>query len=126
MSELARIVVHDEDDLRVVEVAGELDASNAEDVRAAAIDEVANSLHGVVFDFRGLAYIDSAGIALVFDVGERLINRGQKLALVVPPTAVIRRALDVTGIEEIAPVVPTLEAAREHVLPGRGERRSGA
>lgn len=126
MSELARIAVHDEDDLRVVEVSGELDASNVEDVRAAAIDGLANSSLGLVFDFRGLAYLDSAGIALVFDVGERLVRRGQKLALVVPPTAVIRRALDVTGIVEIAPIVPTLEAAREHVLPGSSERRSGA
>jgi anti-anti-sigma factor len=124
MSELARIVAHDEDDLRVVEVAGELDVSNCDDVRAAAVDTLANSAHGLIFDFRDLDYIDSAGIALVFDVGQRLVRRGQKLALVVPPTAVIRRALEVTGIDEIAPIVPTLEAARDHVLPGRGERRS--
>lgn len=124
MSELARIAVHDEDDLRVVEVAGELDASNSEDVRASAVDDVANSAHGLVFDFRRLDYIDSAGIALVFEVGERLTRRGQKLALVVPPAALIRRALEVTGIDEVAPIVPTLEAAREHVLPGHGESRS--
>jgi|tagenome__1003787_1003787.scaffolds.fasta_scaffold19211394_2 anti-sigma B factor antagonist len=123
MSELARIAIRDEDDLRVVEVTGELDASNADDVRATAVDDVANSLHGLVLDFRRLDYIDSAGIALVFDVGERLVRRGQKLALVVPARAVIRRALEVTGIDELAPIVPTLEAAREHVLPGRGERR---
>jgi anti-anti-sigma factor len=126
MSELARIRTNDEDDLRVVEVAGELDASNCDDVRAAAIDDMPNSAHGLIFDFRELDYIDSAGIALLFDVGERLLRRGQRLAVVVAPKAVIRRALEVTGIDEIAPIVPTLAAARDHMLPGRGERRPGA
>ena len=124
MSELARLTIHDEDDLRVVHVAGELDASNSDDIRAAAVDALPNSAHGLVFDFRQLDYIDSAGIALVFDVGERLVRRGQKLAIVLSPTAVIRRALEVTGIGEMAPIVPTLEAARDCVLPGSGERRS--
>jgi anti-anti-sigma factor len=122
MSELAQIVVTDEDDLRIVAVAGEVDASNAEDVRTAAIDEFPNSARGLIFDFRQLSYIDSAGIAFLFEAGERLQLRGQALAMVATPGAVFRRALEVTEIEAVTPIFPTLEAARAHVLPNNDER----
>jgi anti-sigma B factor antagonist len=122
MSELARTVVRDEDDLRVVAVAGEIDASNAEQVRDAALDGFLNSAHGLILDLRELSYVDSAGIAFIFEAAERLARRGQALALVVKPRALFRRALEVTEIDAVAPVLPTLEAAREHVLPNGNER----
>jgi anti-sigma B factor antagonist len=122
MSDLARITAHDEDDLRVVEIAGEVDASNADDVRVAALTDFPNTAHGLILDLRALDYIDSAGIAVTFDLAERLTQRGQCLVLVVGPSALIRHALAVTEIESVAPLVATLEAARSRVLPGEDER----
>jgi anti-anti-sigma factor len=122
MSDLAQIAVHDEDELRVVTVAGEVDASNAEDLRAAALEDFPNTPQGMILDLRELSYIDSAGIAFIFEAAERLGRRGQALALVVTPGAVFRRALDVTEIDLVTPILPTLEAARAHVLQSGDER----
>jgi anti-anti-sigma factor len=122
MTELGRITVHDEDDLRVIEIAGEIDASNADDVRGAALDGLPNSAHGLILDLRALDYVDSAGIAVMFELGERLSQRGQVLVLVVAPNALIASALKVTEIDVVAPIVPTLEQARTRVLPADGER----
>jgi anti-sigma B factor antagonist len=122
MTDLAQIAVHDEDELRVVAIGGEVDASNAEDVRAAALDGFANSARGMIFDLRELSYIDSAGIAFIFEAAERLGRRGQALALVVAPGALFRSALDVTEIGLVTPILPTLEAARARVLPSGDER----
>jgi anti-anti-sigma factor len=122
MSELAEIQVRDEDDLRVVAVSGEVDVSNAGDLRSAALDGFANSAHGMILDLRELTYVDSAGIALVFEAAERLRRRGQELALVVKKGATFRRALEVTEIDAVAAILPTLEAARAHVLPSGDER----
>jgi anti-sigma B factor antagonist len=122
MSDLARIAVHDEDDLRVVDIAGEIDTSNVEEVRTGALDGFPNSALGLILDLRALSYIDSAGIALAFDVTERLRQRGQSVALVVQPRALIRHALEVTGIDDVAPIVATLEAARSRVLPNDDQR----
>jgi stage II sporulation protein AA (anti-sigma F factor antagonist) len=122
MSDLAQIAVHDEDDVRVVSVGGEVDASNAEELRAAALDGLPNAGRGMILELQQLTYIDSAGIAFIFDAAERLRRRGQALALVVAPDAPFRRALEVTEIDSVAPVVPTLEAARAHVLPAGDER----
>jgi anti-anti-sigma factor len=122
MSELADIAVRDEDDLRVVAVAGEFVASNAAVLRGAALAGFANAAHGMIFDLRELTYVDSAGIALVFEAAERLRRRGQEMALVVAKGAVFRRALEVTEIDAVTPILPTLEAARAHVLPSGDER----
>lgn len=122
MSDLAQVIVNDEDDLRVVVISGEIDASNVEEVRVETLRDMPNTALGLILDLRRLGYIDSAGVAFVFEVADRLARRGQQLALVVPPSAVIRRALEVTGVHELAPIVPTLEAARSHVLPSNDER----
>jgi len=122
MSELAKIAVTDEDELRVVAVGGEVDASNADEVGSAALDSFPNSARGLILDLRELSYVDSAGIAFLFDAGERLGRRGQTLVLVVTPGAAFRRALEVTEIDAITPIFPTLEAARAHVLPKGDER----
>ena len=122
MTDLAQIAVHDEANLRVVAVSGEVDASNADDVRAAALGELPNSARGLILDLRQLSYLDSAGIAFIFEAAERLARRGQGLALVVGPGAAFRRALDVTEIEAVTPILSTLEAARAHVLPSGDER----
>jgi anti-anti-sigma factor len=122
MSELARIVVRDEDDLRVIEVAGEIDSSNIEELQAAALEGFPNSAYGLILDLKRLSYIDSAGIAFIFEAAERLGQRGQSIALVVAPSAMFRRSLEVTEIGSVAPVVPTVEAARAHVLPSGDER----
>jgi anti-sigma B factor antagonist len=121
VTDLARMSVSDDDGLRVVELAGEVDASNVGQLREAALDGLPNSAHGVVVDMRELTYVDSAGIAFLFDAAERLAVRGQTLALVVAPGAVIRRALEVTRIDDLAPVHGSVEAARAHLLPSDGE-----
>jgi len=122
VSELARVTVRDEDDLRVVTVAGEVDVSNVAEVSDATVEGLPNSSLGVILDFTRLTYIDSAGIAYVFDIAERLGRRGQSLALVVPPASTIRRALEVTDVGAVAALVSTLEAARRRVLPNDDQR----
>lgn len=122
MSELARVTVNDEESLRVVTVAGEVDVSNAESIGDEALAGLPNAAFGMVMDLTLLRYVDSAGIAVVFEMAERLLRRGQSLALVVPGSSPIRRSLEVTRIDEIAPIEPTLEAARARALPSDDER----
>jgi anti-sigma B factor antagonist len=122
MSEIGRVIVNDEDDLRVVQIVGEIDASNVEEMRAETLAGLPNSALGLVLDLRRLTYIDSAGVAYIFEVAERLRRRGQAVALVVPPNAVIRRSLEITEVGEVAAILPTLEAARARVLPDGDQR----
>lgn len=122
MSELGSVSFHDEDDLRVVSIAGEIDASNIELLHEDVLETLPNSALGLVLDLVRLDYIDSAGVAFVFEAAERLAKRGQALALVVPAASPILRSLEVTQVDEIAAIEATPEAARARVLRRDGKR----
>jgi anti-anti-sigma factor len=102
MTDLARMTIEDRDHVRVATVAGEVDASNADDVKAQMLSDLPNGAHGLVADLRELEYLDSSGIAVLFEVADRLDRRGQKLAIALGPDSLIRPTLELTGVTAVA------------------------
>ncbi len=118
MTELARVSVEDHDELRIVSIAGEIDTSNAAEVQQRAIEDLANTVLGVVVDLTPLRYLDSAGVGMVFEIGARLARRGIALVLVVPPNAPVRRTLEVTELHSAVALESTVDAAIAQALRG--------
>jgi anti-anti-sigma factor len=112
MNDLATVetTIRDDGNL-LVRVAGEIDLSNA----ATVMEAVATALPGdavtVVVDLSGTSFLDSAGIAMLFRLAERLAHSRQRLCLVVPPDAPIRRVVELTNLHRAVEVRPLLEAA---------------
>ena len=109
-SPLASVSVERYGDVAVARLAGELDLSNA----TAIEDQVTRGLGAttsVAVDLAQLSYLDSAGLALLSRLGARIAGPGGALRLVVPPGAVVRRALWISGLTEAIPVDETVEAA---------------
>jgi len=107
---LARVAVERHGAVAVARLAGELDLSNA----TAIEDQVTRGLGGVTavaVDLAGLSYLDSAGLALLSRLAARIAGPGGALRLVVPPDAVVRRTLWISGLTEAIPVDETVEAA---------------
>lgn len=109
MSELARVVATDLDGARLVRISGEIDLSNANDVLDAIGRAVPGDTVRVVVDLSETSYLDSAGIAMIFGLAERLQYRRQELRLVVPPSAPIRAVLELTSLTRVIPVQDALE-----------------
>ena len=85
------------DGARVLTVTGEIDMSNAAEFGAALDRELAAGT-GVTVDLTGVTYLDSAGVAELFDrVGRH------DLRLVAPP--LLDRVLRVSGLTEVAKVM---------------------
>src|SRR5207302_8725501 len=80
----------------VVHVKGEIDLSNADDIRDEITRRVAPTDGGVVLDLGLTTYLDSSGIRLLFDLAQRLQGRRQQLALVVTDQALVRRVIVLT------------------------------
>jgi len=97
----------------VAHIEGEIESVNADQLRTALARRLANDTAGLVLDLTEAAYLDSAGIELLFDLARRLRTHRQRLRLVVPAAAPMRRVLDLCDIEEVAPMDATLEAAIE-------------
>ena len=109
-SPLATVSVERHGDVALARLSGELDLSNA----TAIEDQVTSGLGGttaVAVDLAGLSYLDSAGLALLSRLAARFAVPGAALRLVVPPDAVVRRALWISGLTEVIPVDETVPAA---------------
>jgi anti-anti-sigma factor len=111
MSELAELREDWRDDTPIGCVQGEIDASNATMIGVRLRALVANHAFGLVVDLTATTYIDSAGINMLFVLGDELRARQQQLRLVVGPTTPIARMLAVTGLDRTYPAHATIDDA---------------
>jgi anti-anti-sigma factor len=92
-------------------VEGEIDASNAEIVAARLRELVVNRSLGLVVDLTPTTYIDSAGINMLFVLGDELRSRQQELLLVVGPATPVARMLAITGLDRVHAAHPSIADA---------------
>jgi anti-anti-sigma factor len=98
-------------DLPVARVEGEIDASNAAELGIRLRELVTNRSTGLVVDLSGTTYLDSAGINLLFAIGDELVARQLPLRLVVAAGSPIARMLAVTSLDRVHPVHHTTDEA---------------
>jgi len=90
---------------------GEIDSSNAAELRLALSERLPTSASALVLDLSEVTYLDSSGIQLLFDLGRRLAARRQSMRLVVPADAPMRRVLELCAVESMAPMHPDVDEA---------------
>jgi anti-anti-sigma factor len=100
VNDLARVELRAVSGAEIVCVSGEIDLSNVAFVRD-AIGAALPDLPVVIVDLSGTTYVDSAGIAMLFRLAERLDYNRQELRLVVPPDAPIRAVLSLTSLDQV-------------------------
>jgi anti-anti-sigma factor len=111
MPELARLSFDSEGDVELARVAGEVDASNVDDLSEELLDTLSNEARAVVLDLSETSYIDSSGISLIFDAAARLRNRRQELRIVVPPRSFVGEVLSAVSMQESVPIDAALTDA---------------
>ena len=111
MSDLARVAAEWHGDTPVGAVTGEVDASNVAEVGVALRGLVTNESSVLIVDLSPTTYLDSAGINLMFALGDELGARQLQLRLVIAPGSSIARMLAITGLDKTYPTYPTLDAA---------------
>jgi anti-sigma B factor antagonist len=95
----------------VARLDGEIDASNVNDIGDRLRAMVSNHSFSLVIDLSGIAYVDSAGINLMFALGEEMRSRQQELAIVVRDGSPIARMISLTGLDRAVSTHATLEEA---------------
>ena len=84
MSTLEQLELEQRGNVVIAHVSGEVDLSNAASVTDRLIDATPNHTTVLVLDLSGTRYLDSSGVRMLFELAQRLRNRGQELQLVVP------------------------------------------
>jgi anti-sigma B factor antagonist len=100
------------DDVYVVRVAGEVDMSHEEQLRAELHSAVEAETKGIVVDLTECEFIDSSGIrALLLSREEMKPDQsGESLAVAASSEQIIR-ILSVMGLDQVLPIEPTVEEA---------------
>jgi anti-sigma B factor antagonist len=115
MSTLARLEDEWHDEVPVARLHGEVDASNVKEIGDRLRSLLSNRSVAMVVDLSQTTYLDSAGINLLFALGEEMRGRQQRLGLVVAEASPIARMIDLTGLNQTVPVHPTLSDALAEV-----------
>lgn len=108
---IAGLEVSERDGVVIAGLTGEIDSSNAAELKLALSERLPSAATALALDLGGVTYLDSSGIQLLFELGRRLSARRQRLRLVVPDGAPTRRVLDLCAIEAVAPLDRDLETS---------------
>jgi len=85
----------------LITVAGELDASNADELKTVVASIPAPERERLVFDLSSLRFMDSAGIAVLLDAASHASSVRLR-----DPSAAVRRVVVLTGLAEVLPLEP--------------------
>jgi anti-sigma B factor antagonist len=88
--------------LPVAHLSGEIDRSNAAELGDRVALAVGDQAGGLVVDLSELAFLDSTGIRMLFELAARLSGRQQALRVVVPEGAHLGELLDTVGLKQAA------------------------
>jgi anti-anti-sigma factor len=100
------------DDVYVVRVAGEVDMSHEDELRAELGAAVAADATGIVVDLTECEFIDSSGVrALLLSREEQRADRGPEKLAVAASSDQILRILSVMGIDHVVPIHSTVDEA---------------
>ena len=111
MTPLVDVQTEQHEDFSIARVRGEVDASNVRWIGARLRALLTNESGGLALDLSRTTYLDSAGIALVFELASELELRRQQLVLVVAVGSPIARMVSLTGLQRTLGVYPTLDEA---------------
>lgn len=98
-------------------LSGEVDLSNASELRDRLREMTPNTALGLLLDLSDVDYLDSAGIHLIHHLREELRSRGQKLGLVIPAESPINHTLRLAGLDWTEDIAETVAEAREALGP---------
>jgi anti-anti-sigma factor len=96
--------VDDRPDVVVARLTGEIDQSNAVAIGRTLRDCAKG--RALVLDLSAARYLDSAGIAML-----DMLRRTTSLRLILSPESIVKRALTITGFDQLIPIFPSMEAA---------------
>jgi anti-anti-sigma factor len=98
-------------DVRVAQPHGDIDAANATRLSDELADCIRDGADSLVIDLTDTAYLDSAGIDMLFRLAARLGERRCQLLVVIPPSSQLTRLAEIVSLPKAMPIHDTVEDA---------------
>ena len=84
----------------VARISGEVDIANATLIRQHIVGQYRSHLDRLEIDLSATSYLDSAGIAMLLDVAERLDTMRTPIVVIAPPGSAAHRVIELTGLAD--------------------------
>jgi anti-sigma B factor antagonist len=110
MTENLIVETHDNGDVTVVSVKGEVDLYTAPGLKDRLADLVSGGRNRLAVDLGGVEFMDSTGLGVLIGGLKRCKEAGGSLALVAPREPVIK-VLSITGLDKVFPIHETVDQA---------------
>jgi anti-anti-sigma factor len=114
----AELLMERRDSVRIARVSGEMDITQATQLRDRLLGAVGNDDLGLVVDLTDTRFIDSVGVSLLFELAERLTARQLRFAVVVPEQGLVQRVLKIVDLDSVAEVHRRLDDALSALRSG--------
>jgi anti-anti-sigma factor len=98
---MATVTAARDDAVTRVEVAGEIDLSNAESVRRQIEQALKGSIGGGVLDLTAVTYLDSRGIRVLIDLSRLAEERDLRLSVFAPRESIAGGVLRLVDVPEL-------------------------
>jgi anti-anti-sigma factor len=95
----------------VVQIEGEIDASNASEVTDRIGEMAEGGAAGLIVDLSQTEYLDSAGIRMLFTLQSRLESVGRAMAIAIPEQSPAQQVLTIAEVSQLIPVVDSVDGA---------------
>jgi anti-sigma B factor antagonist len=119
MNPLADLDVGSVDGVSVAALSGEIDVSNATELRARLSELTAQEGGGVALDLTAVDYLDSSGLGMLLNLASTFADRGKELRVVVQEDSFIASLMETTGVDGILSVDSSRDAAVRELAGAR-------
>jgi anti-sigma B factor antagonist len=107
----------------VVAAPAEIDASNADWLRAVLLEAACRGHGTFVVDMTGTTFCASAGLGVLVRAHDRALAEGGELRLVIPTSALVLRMFAYSGLDRLIPNSPRLDEALQPAPPASAPPR---
>ena len=105
-----RLDVSQRGEWSIVEVGGEVDVATAPRLREQLISLVGDGRYRIVVSLEAVDFIDSTGLGVLISGLKRVRTHGGEFAVVCNESRIMK-VFEITGLDTVFNVVPTLDAA---------------
>lgn len=107
-SQLANATSTAFEDRLLIVITGEIDLSNADELRAWLQSE-SDGASNVDVDLSQIQFLDSQGIRLLMEMNQRLSDSGGNLRVAAPPDSIVGEVLQLTQTNRVVTVVDSFD-----------------
>jgi anti-sigma B factor antagonist len=105
-----KIIEEKQDAINIFKLAGRLDSNTSQEFEKTVFDAISNGSKHMIFHFKDIDYISSAGLRVILKATKALKREEGKI-LLCDMQDYVKEVFEIAGFDALLPIVPTIDDA---------------